>query len=323
MLDRPAFPCNRPLRIGGFVRRQDFVNRRVTHRMGRDAPAEAIQLFDDIGVGRLLHRVDAGERAVLAPRLGVWLAHPTALESTVDRQLHAADADPFVAFVRFHVERRHRRPHLRRVVRGDAHQLGDSNRQQFSPFHFLQQPILVDRGAGVSDARQTRRVQPAVLLEERFDRELRARRQLDERFRTIDQLAVQVAVGTARDAAAGNRRRIFGDVPFLQRRRIEDVLVATTNDDHRIVRRRDVEIVAVRQPMLGELGLVPVAVGDDEIAGPALRDARAERREHVGHRSRARQIHAGAAAGVVQMAVGETWNHRPRGGESQHSSPPP
>src|SRR5262245_29557644 len=62
--------------------------------------------------------------------------------------------------------------------------------------------------------------------------------------------------------------------------------------------------------MLFELRLVPVAVADDDVAGTALLHAGGDRGENVGDRSRARQIDAGSAAGIVQVTVGEAGNDR-------------
>ena len=86
--------------------------------------------------------------------------------------------------------------------------------------------------------------------------------------------------------------------------------MSAADHDDRIVRRDRVQIAAIRQPVLLQLRFVPVAVGDDDLARTAGFHARADRREHVGDAARAREIDAGAAAGVVQMAVGEPGNHR-------------
>jgi hypothetical protein len=48
------------------------------------------------------------------------------------------------------------------------------------------------------------------------------------------------------------------------------------NDHHGVVGRHGVEIAAVREAVLLELGLVPVAVGGDDVAGPRLFDARGD-----------------------------------------------
>ena len=86
--------------------------------------------------------------------------------------------------------------------------------------------------------------------------------------------------------------------------------MAAAHEDDRVRRRHRVEIGAVRQAMLLQLRFVPVAVGDDDVAGAALLHARGDGGEDVGEAPRARQIDAGPAAGVVQMTVGEPRNHR-------------
>ena len=181
------------LGVGGFVRGQHFVDGRVADGVCRDAPAETIQLLDDIRVRRLLHRVDAEERAAFAPRLGVRLAHPAAFEAAIDTELHAADADPLVAFVGREVRCRDRRAHRRGAVGAESHQLIDAQRERAAPLHLLQQPVLLDRRARIADARQTDSVQLSMLLLQRLDRQARTRRQLHERLRAVDQLAVQLA----------------------------------------------------------------------------------------------------------------------------------
>src|SRR5207249_4861249 len=54
---------------------------------------------------------------------------------------------------------------------------------------------------------------------------------------------------------------------------------------------------------------VPVAVGDDDVAGTTLFHTRGDGGKHVGQRTGAREVHAGAAAGVVQVIVREAGNH--------------
>ena len=67
----------------------------------------------------------------------------------------------------------------------------------------------------------------------------------------------------------------LGDAPSRQRRRIEDVFVAAADEDDGILRRDAIEIVAQRQPLFLQLRFVPVAVGDDHVAGlRGLRRAR-------------------------------------------------
>src|SRR5436190_623280 len=124
------------------------------------------------------------------------------------------------------------------------------------------------------------------------------------RICAIDQLAVQLACGVTRDAPAGLLRRRLRDAPLLERRGIEDVFVATAHDDHGVAGRHGIEIAAIRETVFLELRLVPIAVGDDDVARPRGHHARGDRREHVGNASRVREVHAGTAAGVVQMIVG-------------------
>ena len=168
---------------------------------------------------------------------------------------------------------------------------------------------MLDRDACVSNAGEPGGVQLPVLLGKRLDRHRPGRRQLDERLRAIDQLSVQLAVRVARDSTAGDGRRVFRDVPFRERGRIQDVLVAAANDDDGIRRRDAVEILAVRQPMLSELRFVPVAVGDDHVARRCAANLRGDRCEHLRQRSRARQVDAGTAARIVEVIVGQARNH--------------
>ena len=58
--------------------------------------------------------------------------------------------------------------------------------QNAASLHFLKQPILRYRRAGISDARQSRGVQFLVLLDERVDCQTRTGWQPHERFRAID-----------------------------------------------------------------------------------------------------------------------------------------
>ena len=104
---------------------------------------------------------------------------------------------------------------------------------------------------------------------------------------------------------------LLGDVPSCQRRRVDDVFVAAAHEHDRILRRDAIEIVAQRQPLFLQLRFVPVAVGDDDIAGLRGRDARAQCRIDIGQRSRARQVDARAAAGAMEMVIHQPRNHAP------------
>ena len=57
--------------------------------------------------------------------------------------------------------------------------------------------------------------------------------------------------------------------------------MAPADDDHWMARRRAVEVVAVGKPLLRELALVPVAVGDDDLALGSLRRAGGDGVENV------------------------------------------
>ena len=310
MLDGPAFAADRLLGAGRFVCGEHFVDCRVADRVRGNAPSFAIQLLDDVGERRLLHRVHATERAALTPRLRVGFAHPPALEPAVDAELHAADAEPLIAFVGLHARCGDRPAHRPGAVGVEAHQLIDADGEDAAARHLLQQSVLLDRRAGIPDAGESRLVQLAVLRLQRLDGQLRRCRQGDERLRAIDQLTVQFTVLVARDASAGRLRRIFFYIPLRQRRRIENVLMSAADDHDRIVRRDAVQIVAIRQSLFLELRFVPVAVRHDDLARSALLHASFDRREHIRDRSRARQIDARSAAGVVQVTVCQPRNHR-------------
>jgi len=81
--------------------------------------------------------------------------------------------------------------------------------------------------------------------------------------------------------------------------------MTAANQDHRIGRRNAIEIGRERQPLLPELGFVPVGIAYDQIAGFCLCGRRADRRHEIRDRARRRQVHARAATLVMEMAVGE------------------
>ena len=135
------------------------------------------------------------------------------------------------------------------------------------------------------------------------------RRQPHQRLRGVDELAVQPAIGVLRDAAARGLGGLLADARAGQRRRVEDVFMPAAHEHDRILRRDAIEIIAQRQPLFFQLRFMPVAVRDDHVARFQGLDAGAERRLDVGHRSRARQIDAGAAAGAVEMVVHQPRDH--------------
>src|SRR5262245_5792058 len=82
------------------------------------------------------------------------------------------------------------------------------------------------------------------------------------------------------------------------------------DDDHWHVAGHFVQIAAEWQALLLELCLVPIAIGDDDVAGLALLYTRFDRGEHFPERPRARQIDPGAAARAVQVVVRQAGGHR-------------
>ena len=72
-----------------------------------------------------------------------------------------------------------------------------------------------------------------------------------------------------------------------------------------------VEVVAQRQAPLAQLAFVPVAVGDDDFAGLGRLHPRRDGGGDIGERPGARQVHAGTAAGAVQVVVHQAGNDRP------------
>ena len=137
MLDGPAPARDRSLGVRGLVRGKHLVDGGVADGMRRHPPLEPIQLFDHIGVRRLLHRIDAAERAALTPRFGIRLAHPAAFESAIHGELHAADTQPVVAFIRFDRRRGKSRAHGGCGIDAEPEELIDTNRQQPASPHVL------------------------------------------------------------------------------------------------------------------------------------------------------------------------------------------
>ena len=126
----------------------------------------------------------------------------------------------------------------------------------------------------------------------------------------VDQLAVQRPVVVAADLATGGHRRVRRDAPPRQSGAVQHVLVTAPDDDHRMVRRHGVEVAPQRQALLGELRLVPVGVREHDSAGCGLAHRRRDGRQHPGERARAGQVHPRAAAGRVEVVVGQPRHHR-------------
>ena len=111
VFEYPAFPDDGLISIGCFVAGKHFVDRGVADGMGRDAPTEPIQFTHNARESLGLHRIDAAERALLAPWFFVRFAHPAAFETAVDPELHAANPNPLVALVGLDASRGNRRAH--------------------------------------------------------------------------------------------------------------------------------------------------------------------------------------------------------------------
>jgi hypothetical protein len=86
--------------------------------------------------------------------------------------------------------------------------------------------------------------------------------------------------------------------------------VSAAHEHHRVDGRNRIQIAPIRQPLLAQLRLVPVAVADDDVAGLAVRDAGFDGGQDIGDRPRAREVDAGSTAGVVDVAVRQTGNDR-------------
>ena len=69
-----------------------------------------------------------------------------------------------------------------------------------------------------------------------------------------------------------------------------------------------IEIPAIRQTLLFELRLVPVAVGDDHLVGSRPFHTFTNRRDDLVEGSSAREVHARAAPRAVEVPVGQTWH---------------
>ena len=86
------------LRVGLFVRVQHEIDRRVADGVRGHAPVVAVQVADHGDEAFGGDGLQAAERAPFVPRLLVGVAHQAALESAVNGELDAADAQPLVAF---------------------------------------------------------------------------------------------------------------------------------------------------------------------------------------------------------------------------------
>ena len=171
----------------------------------------------------------------------------------------------------------------------------------------------VGGAARVTDAGQTPGVERGVLLDQRVENGLRiGRRGFRQRHQVlgpVDEFAVQPPVRVATDPAARHLRRRLVDAPAGERRAVQHVLVAATDDDDRLFGRA-VQIVAIRQPVLRELSLVPVPIREDQLPGARFQRESGDRVDHIRERPGPREVDAGTAPDAVIVVVGEPRDHR-------------
>src|SRR5262249_25507083 len=147
-----------------------------------------------------------------------------AFEAAVDAELDAAHAQPFVALILLHAPRRDGRLQLvHGICLERPHQLVHSNRQDAFLAHLIENAPLLRARARIPDARQPGGVQLLVLSDEIAFVQASRRRQFYQALRAVHDLAIQLAVFVTRYLAARRYRSVLADIPFLERRRIENV----------------------------------------------------------------------------------------------------
>src|SRR5437868_9902638 len=152
-----------------------------------------------------------------------------AFEAAIDQRLHAADAQPLIAFVGTDVPARDQRLHLvdAREI-GNAHQIIHAHGEPAFALQLLEHAVArhlvaaeLER-ARHADAGEAGGVQELHLRLDRLRRELRGRRQSYEAARGVDQLAVQAAVRLVADLAARRTGRAGRYVPARRGSGIDD-----------------------------------------------------------------------------------------------------
>ncbi|OLE88946.1 MAG: hypothetical protein AUG08_06210 [Acidobacteria bacterium 13_1_20CM_2_55_15] len=98
-------------------------------------------------------------------------------------------------------------------------------------------------------------------------------------------------------------------VPLFECRGVQDVLLSSSPDDHRIVRRNLIQIATQRKTLFFELTFVPAGVGDDEVTRLALANPRRDRSQHIIQAARFVQINAGAVTGIMDVSVDQSRNN--------------
>src|SRR5436309_10986883 len=92
-------------------------------------------------------------------------------------------------------------------------------------------------------------------------------------------------------------------MPLVEGCRIQDVLVATANDDNGNFRSNLVEILAVGETLLLQLGLMPVGICNHNVTRLGFFRPRADAIQQVFERTRVEEVHARTAAGVMQVVI--------------------
>ena len=226
------------------------------------------------------------------------LAHQPALESTVDRELDAADSAatrrprPGVCPTR---RARGRPP---RVAAGPQQRV-HAHRQHTAALHLLQQPILVDRDARVADRRQTGGVQLLIFGDAIVDplvERPRARRAAASPgpWRGPPARRSGVHPGTARCGRRPARGVCSSIFHRRQRGGIDDVLVTAANEHDGRASARPVSRSSRSGKRCSRSCASCQSLLDTTIP-PARRVAhtRGDGRQHLADRSRAREIDAG------------------------------
>ena len=166
----------------------------------------------------------------------------------------------------------------------------------------------------MTDAGQAHGVEGPVLLDlvpdAGFEIPGRALRHGDEPLGGVHEFPVQLAAWIPGNATPVRDRGIRGDFPLLERLRVQDVLVAAPDHDHRVSRRCLVEIPPQGEPLLLKLPLVPVGVRGDQFAGAGGPGAFGDRPEQLVHGADPGEVHPVPAAGAVEMVVGQTGDDR-------------
>ena len=100
MLDRQRFQ-QATLRVRRLILREHFVNRRIADRMSSHPPSSrfnsfTISVYRSAAISRNPRNVPSSHKA------RVRLPHQSAFKPAVHDQLHPADPEPFIPFIRLH-----------------------------------------------------------------------------------------------------------------------------------------------------------------------------------------------------------------------------